>query len=79
MTNHAKALLDQALQLPDDERAEIAAVLVRSLDVVDDDGVEGAWDREIGRRLAEIDAGDVELVPWDEAKRLIFGAYDEPK
>ena len=79
MTSQAKALLDQALQLPEDERAEIAAVLVQSLDLVGEEGVEDAWDREIGRRLAEIDAGDVKLVPWGEAKRLIFGAPDEPK
>ena len=76
MTNHAKALLDQALQLPEDERAEIAAVLFRSLEVVDSEGVEEAWDREIARRLAEIDASEVRLVPWDEAKRQIFGSLN---
>ena len=79
MTSEAKALLDQALQLPDDERAEMAALLLRSLDAVTDEGAEEAWDREIERRLAEVDAGTVELVPWDEAKRRIFGSLDEPE
>jgi putative addiction module component (TIGR02574 family) len=79
MTSHAKALLDQALRLPDDERAEMAAVLLRSLEAVIDEGAEEAWDREIKRRLAEVDAGTVELVPWDEARRQIFGPLDEPK
>ena len=79
MTSQVKALLDQALQLPDDERAEMAALLLRSLDAVTDEGAEEAWDREIERRLAEVDAGTVELVPWDEAKRRIFGSLDEPE
>jgi putative addiction module component (TIGR02574 family) len=79
VTSEAKALLDQALQLPDDERAEMAALLLRSLDTVTDEGAEEAWDREIERRLAEVDAGTVELVPWDEAKRRIFGSLDEPE
>ena len=79
MTSQAKALLDQALQLPDDERAEMAALLLRSLDAVTDEGAEEAWDREIERRLAEVDAGTVELVPWDEAKRRIFGSLDGPE
>jgi putative addiction module component (TIGR02574 family) len=79
VTSEAKALLDQALQLPDDERAEMAALLLRSLDAVTDEGAEEAWDREIERRLAEVDAGTVELVPWDEAKRRIFGSLDEPE
>ena len=79
MTSQVKALLDQALQLPDDERAEMAALLLRSLDAVTDEGAEEAWDREIERRLAEVDAGTVELVPWDEAKRRIFGSLDGPE
>ncbi|MCG6962464.1 MAG: addiction module protein [Acidobacteria bacterium] len=79
MTSEAKALLDQALQLPDDERAEMAALLLRSLDAVTDEGAEEAWDREIERRLAEVDAGAVELMPWDEAKHRIFRSLDEPE
>ena len=73
MTSHAKRLLDQALQLPEHERAEIAAVLIRSLEAVDCENLGDVWDREIARRLAEIDAAEVSLVPWETARRQIFG------
>lgn len=35
--------------------------------------VEAAWSEEIQRRLAEIDAGTVELVPWEEVRAELFG------
>ncbi|HEY8224399.1 MAG TPA: addiction module protein [Pyrinomonadaceae bacterium] len=30
--------------------------------------VESAWSEEIKRRLTEIDAGKVELIPWEEVR-----------
>ena len=35
--------------------------------------VELAWSEEIKRRLAEIDAGTVELIPWEEVRAELFG------
>lgn len=55
--------------LSEPERAELAHELVKSLDLpVDPDAAE-AWDREIVRRLAEIDAGTARLVDRDELRR----------
>jgi len=34
--------------------------------------VEAAWSEEIKRRLAEIDAGTVELIPWEEVRAELF-------
>lgn len=34
-----------------------------------DEGVEAAWDAEIARRIREVDAGKVALVPWSEVRR----------
>ncbi len=34
--------------------------------------VEAAWSEEIMRRLAEVDAGTVELVPWEEVRDELF-------
>lgn len=31
-----------------------------------------AWDREIARRLQQIDSGEVELIPWEEAERRLW-------
>jgi len=59
----------EALALPSPERAELAALLIASLedDLYDDRAeVERAWDEEIRRRLAELDAGLAELIPADE-------------
>ena len=79
MTTDALDLLSQALGLSDSDRAEIAARLLESLDGPIEQGVEDAWNREIARRLAQIDAGEVELVSWDLATEKIFGSMDAPR
>jgi putative addiction module component (TIGR02574 family) len=55
----------EAAQLSDDERAELALALIESLDVKRL-MVSRAWRVEIERRIAEIDRGDVQLIPGDE-------------
>jgi putative addiction module component (TIGR02574 family) len=40
---------------------------------IDVPDVESAWSDEIKRRLAEIDAGTVELIPWEEVRAELFG------
>ena len=37
-----------------------------------DPDVEAAWSEEIRRRLAEIDAGTVELIPLEEVRTELF-------
>jgi putative addiction module component (TIGR02574 family) len=74
-------LLEQAMRLPDQERGGLAARLIDSLDpATGDDEVEMAWDGEIQGRLADLDAGRVQPVPWPEARRLITeeGPIDAP-
>lgn len=51
MTTAAERLLHDALKLPADERAEIAAELLASLDDRESD-IEAAWAAEIARRAA---------------------------
>jgi len=43
------------------------------LDPITEPDVEAAWSAEIERRLAEIDAGTVELIPWDDVRSELFG------
>jgi putative addiction module component (TIGR02574 family) len=62
-------LLRQALTLPDEDRAELAASLIDSLDTTVDDNVEAAWQEEIARRLDEIQNGKVQGIPWEEVRR----------
>ena len=78
MNATAKQLYDNALQLPDSERAELAAWLIESLDPDVDRLVDEAWDAEIKRRIDELDSGKVTAVPWPEARRMILGSWDGP-
>jgi putative addiction module component (TIGR02574 family) len=71
MSGQALRLLDEALQLPEEDRAELA---LRLLDSVGEpaDQVERAWIEEAKRRLTEIRRGEVQTVPWAEARARIF-------
>ncbi len=62
-------LRSQVLTLSEAERAELAHELVKSLDAPADTDVADAWDKEILRRLAEIDAGTARLIDRDEFRR----------
>jgi putative addiction module component (TIGR02574 family) len=66
-------LLKQALRLPPEERAALAASLIGSLDQEVDEDAEAAWEAEIHRRLAELDSRTVKTIPWSEARRRISG------
>jgi len=68
-TNALNKLRSEALMLSEAERAELAHALVKSLDAPSDADVADAWDKEILRRLAEIDAGTVKLIDRDEFRR----------
>jgi putative addiction module component (TIGR02574 family) len=71
MSSQTQRLLDEALQLPEQDRAELA---LRLLDSVGEpaDGVERAWIEEAKGRLAGLDRGDAQTVPWPEARARIF-------
>jgi putative addiction module component (TIGR02574 family) len=66
-----EALLDQALQLGEEERGELAARLLRSLEPDDGDALtpsewEAAWAVEIDRRVREVREGRGQLVDGDD-------------
>jgi putative addiction module component (TIGR02574 family) len=73
MTDTARRLLSDALQLPEADRAELAASLIDSLDEPADLDVGAAWDAEIKHRLEEMHRGDVTLLSFDEARDRLFG------
>ena len=67
MSSAAPQLLRDVLELPSTERALFAERLLESLG---DDGkfeLSDAWVAEIERRCRQIDSGEVELIPGDEA------------
>jgi putative addiction module component (TIGR02574 family) len=71
MPKAATDVLADALRLKPDARAEVAAELLASLDGPADPDAEAAWDAEIDRRIAAIEAGTIQLEPWSEVKRRI--------
>ena len=77
MTKVATNLLEQALNLPEHDRAEIAARLLESLDGNDQEGVDEAWAREIERRCAALDGGEAVTSDWNDFRarieRDVFG------
>jgi putative addiction module component (TIGR02574 family) len=68
----------EALDLPESERAELAQNLVASLDGPTEPDAEKAWDAEILRRLAEIDAGTAKLIDRQEFSRRMRDRMSRP-
>lgn len=71
MTSRAQDLLREALTLPVNERADVAAELLASLDdagVDDPAEVEAAWAAEIERRAGRVIAGDSQGIPWEDVR-----------
>jgi putative addiction module component (TIGR02574 family) len=71
MGRRTEQLLDEVLQLPESERAEVAARLIESLDREKEEEVDAAWAAEIERRCADLDAGRTTTSSWEEVRRRI--------
>ena len=74
MTDRAQAVLREALTLGPDERADVAAELLASLDdsiTEDPAAVQAAWAKEIERRGRRVLAGESSGEPWEEVRDRI--------
>ncbi len=71
MTSRAQELLRQALTLPSEERADVAAELLASLDDTETDiaTVEAEWAAEIEKRARRVLAGESPGIPWEDVRR----------
>ncbi|WP_437305915.1 addiction module protein [Sorangium sp. So ce388] len=65
------AVLAEALQLPPEERADVAKRLIASLDGPADEDVEAAWLAEVERRLQDVDLGTAKVEPWDAVRERL--------
>lgn len=63
--------LDELLKLPADARAAAAAELLRSLDDEAEPGAADAWDEELDRRAAEVEAGTAATMTFDEYRAYL--------
>ena len=73
VTQEASELLNRALALTAEDRAELAGSLLESLDgpPEDPEAVEAARNEEIARRIEDLDSGRAQTVPWEEVRQRI--------
>ena len=74
MTRAVEELYEQASHLPEEDRAELAGLLLESIEDPPDEGVEEAWAAEIDRRMADYRAGRVKTIPWSEVRAHLHRA-----
>ncbi len=72
MARTARELFDEAMRLDPEERATLMRLLIDTLDAEAEEGVEDAWRVEIERRMAELDRGAVQTVPWEELRARLY-------
>ena len=81
MTSRAQALLREALSLPAEERADVAAELIASLDQAppeDRADVEAAWAHEIERRARRVMNGESQGEPWEDVRARLLQRFAKP-
>lgn len=67
----APDVLTEILRLPAEQRAKLALELIRSLDDEHDADATAAWDEEIERRAAEVEARTAETMTLDEYREHV--------
>jgi putative addiction module component (TIGR02574 family) len=70
-------LWKEASELPEKDRADLAGLLIESLEGEPDEGVEAAWAAEIERRVAQLEAGTVKSIPWEDVRQRLLDRLDE--
>lgn len=68
-------LLAKALLLPADERASLVEKLLQSLNLPTEAEVDRLWVEEAERRVSQIEAGEVEVIPGEQVFAKIRAKY----
>jgi putative addiction module component (TIGR02574 family) len=68
MSSDVQELYAKASALPPADRAELAGLLLESIEEERDEGVEEAWAAEIAKRMADYRTGKVKTIPWSEVR-----------
>jgi putative addiction module component (TIGR02574 family) len=68
MSRVVRDLYEKAAELSPGDRAELAGLLLESLETHDSRGNEEAWANEIERRMADYRAGRVKTISWQEVR-----------
>jgi putative addiction module component (TIGR02574 family) len=68
----SKAVFDDALALPEEDRLELASELIASVDGPPDADWEAAWTAEIDRRIAAADRTGAPAGDWTEVRARVL-------
>jgi putative addiction module component (TIGR02574 family) len=77
MTHRAETVLQEALNLPEQERTEIVSALLGSLGPEPEADVEAAWRQEVAARIAALETGSVKMTPWEEVREGFLARLSE--
>jgi putative addiction module component (TIGR02574 family) len=69
MTPEVSKLLERALWLSLEEQEALADSLISNLGGKVDEGVQVAWEAEIGKRIAELASGKAKTISWEEVRK----------
>lgn len=75
MNARARKIIEEALSLPEEDRALVVAELQESLGADAPDEVRAAWDDELVRRAQLIASGKAELIDGDEVAQRVRAKY----
>jgi putative addiction module component (TIGR02574 family) len=78
MSHDVAQLFRDASELSESERADLAGLLIESLESERDAGVDEAWAAEIGRRVRELESGTVQGIPWERVRAELLLRLGEP-
>ena len=72
MPRDLRNVFREAFDLPENDRATLAGLLIESLEGPPDAAVEEEWAMEAERRWQEIDRGEVQTISWEEVRAKLF-------
>ena len=72
MARSARELFEEAMKLDPEDRELLIRLLIESVHAESDQDVDDAWRVEIERRMAELDSGTVQTVPWEELRARLY-------
>jgi putative addiction module component (TIGR02574 family) len=75
MTQRSLELLEQALSLTEEERTDLVASLLNSLDTSPDPDAESLWQEEVSRRASNLDSGKARTIPWRDVQSQVSAVF----
>jgi hypothetical protein len=75
MSARARKIIEEALALPEEDRALVVAELQESLESDSPENVQEAWDNELVRRAQMIASGNAELIDGEQVAQRVRQKY----